>query len=257
MDQLQEKIISQLQKIPGKVSFYYKELTGDGALSFRAGESLMAASVIKLPILAAVFQAFEDGVLSPGQSYTLREEDKKPSCGCLNRLHAGLPLTVTDLCNLMIILSDNTATNILIGLLGMEKINAWMDEQGFSDCRLNRLLFDEEASKRGIQNYVSAKSAGTMLERLYRGTLVSGPADEQMLAILKEQRLNGKIPFRFEEKLPIAHKTGEDSGITHDVGIVYGRHPFIVCFMGNEVKVPEFERFMQDTAFELFERLNG
>lgn len=91
-----------------------------------------------------------------------------------------------------------------------------------------------------------------MLEKLYQGFLVSPLADEAMLEILKEQRLNGKIPFHFVEKVPIAHKTGEDEGITHDVGIVYGPQPFILCCMGNEVHPPRYERFMQDIAWELY-----
>ncbi len=74
-----------------------------------------------------------------------------------------------------------------------------------------------------------------------------------MLRILKNQRLNGKISFFLHGRADIAHKTGEDDGITHDVGIVYAPQPFIVCFCGNEVEVPEFERFMQDVSLELMQ----
>lgn len=78
-----------------------------------------------------------------------------------------------------------------------------------------------------------------------------------MLTILKCQQLNGKIPFylkALEEEPEIAHKTGEDTGITHDVGIIFGREPFIVCFCGNETDTPRFERMMAEISLELFQR---
>lgn len=95
---------------------------------------------------------------------------------------------------------------------------------------LNRLLFDREASSRGIENYITAREAGLLLKRLYDGEAVSGPASEDMLSILKDQRLNGKIPFLLPHSVKIAHKTGEDDGITHDVGIVYARQP-VYCVL--------------------------
>ncbi len=76
---------------------------------------------------------------------------------------------------------------------------------------------------------------------------MSPEADAEMLGILKDQRLNGKMPF-FLHGLKIAHKTGEDDGITHDVGIVYADHPLILCFASNHTDVPAFERFIQDAA---------
>ena len=124
---------------------------------------------------------------------------------------------------------------------------------GAEKMTLNRLLFDREASSRGIENYITAREAGLLLKRLYDGEAVSGPASEDMLSILKDQRLNGKIPFLLPHSVKIAHKTGEDDGITHDVGIVYARQPFIVCFCGEHVSPPEFERAMQDITLMLYE----
>ncbi len=152
----------------------------------------------------------------------------------------------------MIILSDNSATNILIRLLGgMERINRDLESWGYKTLRVNRLLFDREASDRGIQNYVSAGEIGDILEKLYLGQMVDEESDQEMLEVLKEQRLNGKFPFGFAEKIPIAHKTGEDDGITHDVGILYTEQPFVLCCLGNETDCPAFNRFMQDVAWKL------
>ncbi len=251
-DALGQKIEQRLGEIPGRTSFYYKNLVTGQAFSVRADRPMMAASVIKLPIMVEVFRQMKAGELSRNQLYVLQEEDKRPSCGCLNRMHTGLNLTVQDLYNLMIILSDNSATNILIRLLGgMERINRDLKSCGYNTLQVNRLLFDREASDRGIQNYVSAGEIGDILEKLYLGSLVDEESDREMLEVLGEQRLNGKFPFAFAEKIPIAHKTGEDDGITHDVGILYAKQPFVLCCLGNETDCPVFNRFMQDVAWEL------
>lgn len=250
---MKEKLLEQMNKLEGKVSFIYKELNSQETISYQEDMKMKAASIIKIPIMVEVFRQIDSGMLNKDQTHQLKEEDKRPSCGALNRMHEGIELTIQDLCNLMIILSDNTATNILIELMGMEQINHSMDEMGLHITRLNRLLFDREASAKGIENYICASEIAGLLEKMYQGTLVSKEASAEMIDILKQQRLNGKIPFHFVEKIEVAHKTGEDDGITHDVGIVYGEVPFLVCFLGNEVNVPKYERFIQDTTLELFQ----
>ena len=90
---------------------------------------------------------------------------------------------------------------------------------------------------------------GLLLEKLYQGEVVSAEASAQMLDILKDQRLNGKLPFFLHTMgVPVAHKTGEDDGITHDVGIIYAKEPMVCCFVGEHVDVPGYERLMQDAA---------
>lgn len=243
-----------LQGIPGKLTVYYKNLVTEEILDHNGGVPMMAASVIKIPILVETFRQIRTGMLKKDQQYVLEETDKMPSCGCLNRMHAGMNLTVQDLYNLMIILSDNTATNILIKLLGgAETINDSLAEMGYRTCRVNRLLFDAEASARGIENYVSGAEIADMLEKMYRGELINEASSQEMLEILKSQRLNNKIPFDFQGCVPIAHKTGEDDGITHDVGIIFGSQPFVLCCLSNETDCPEFNRFIQKIAWFLYQ----
>lgn len=242
-----------LRGIPGKLTVYYKNLVTGETLNHKGEAPMMAASVIKIPILVETFRQIREGILKKDQLYVLREEDKMPSCGCLNRMHEGLNLTLQDLCNLMIILSDNTAANILIRLLGgTEVINGSLAKMGYQTCRVNRLLFDAEASDKGIENYVSGAEIGDMLEKMYLGTMIDKSSSKEMLEIMKSQRLKNKIPFYFQGCVPIAHKTGEDDGITHDAGIIYGSQPFILCCMGNETDCPLFNRFIQKLAWSLY-----
>ena len=242
-----------LKGIPGKLAVFCKNLVTGEILDYNGDIPMMAASVIKIPVLIETFRQIQAGMLKKDQLYVLEEGDKLPSCGCLNRMHAGLNLTVQDLYNLMIILSDNTAANILIRLLGgTEEINGSLAKMGYQTCRVNRLLFDSEASDKGIENYVSGREIGDMLEKMYRGKMIDRKSSEEMLEIMKSQRLKNKIPFYFQGCVPIAHKTGEDDGITHDVGIIFGSQPFILCCMSNETDCTRFNRFIQKLAWSLY-----
>lgn len=246
------KLMERIRSAPGNVAMYYRPLEGGCAQMYNADEPLLAASVIKLPIMVEAFRQFEAGLCAPEEKVVLREEDKLPSCGALNCLHAGLELTLMDLVRLMIVLSDNTATNLLIDRLGMANINATMVSMGMRQSVLRRKLFDSAGRAAGIENTVSAREIGALLEGLYGGTLVSPEASAQMLEILRNQKLNGKLPFYLKPRgVAVAHKTGEDDGITHDVGIIYTPQPFVLCMLSNETDVPAFERLIQDAAREL------
>ena len=242
----------RIKSFPGKVGFYCRYLDGDVVWTRDKDMPLIAASVIKLPIMVTAFRDISEGKLDPDEVVRIAPEMKKPSCGALTYLHDGLEVTVMDLITLMIILSDNTATNILIDRLTPAHVNATMDALGIPGVCLRRKLFEPELAAKGIQNTVTARGIGNLLERMAASTLLGKPDDDQMLCILLNQRLNGKLPFYLHgEGIRCAHKTGEDDGITHDAGIVYSRRPFVICMLSNEVDVPAFERLMQDTARQL------
>lgn len=241
--------MKRIKEAKGHVSLYYVPLDGGNTHTYNPDEALIAASVIKIPIMVEAFRQMECGMISADEKHVLLDGEKKPSCGVLNRLHEGLELTIMDLVELMIVLSDNTATNILIDRLGIENVNATLAGLGIERTVLRRKLFDREAKAKGLENTVTAREIGKLLEMMYRGTLVSEAASAKMLEILKAQRLNGKMPFYLHSRnVPVAHKTGEDDGITHDVGIVFSERPFVLCMLSNETDVPEFERLIQDAA---------
>ena len=252
-----DELLSRLESLPGKISCYYKDLVDGDSFSYNSAEPMHAASIIKLFIMVEAFRRFEAGSLDPKQKVAIRDHDRVPSCGALTYLHDGIEVTVIDLATLMIILSDNTATNVLIDLLGFAAINTTIHRLGYSETGLLRKMYDTEKSAKGIQNLITAEEAGDLLERLHRGEIVSVQASAQMLAILANQRLNSKLPFYLKPMQPtpkIAHKTGEDTGITHDVGVVYppAGHPFVLCFLGNGTDVCRFERFMSDSTLEIY-----
>ena len=239
----------QITRFPGDVGFYARYLDGGRLWAHNPDLPLIAASVIKIPIMATALRDIARGELDPDATVRIEPGMKMPSCGALTYMHDGLEVTVLDLVTLMIILSDNTATNILIDRLTPARVNATMAALDIPGICLRRRLFEPELSARGIQNTVTARGIGLMLERMAAGTLLGKREDDKMLDILGNQRLNGKLPFYLHSRgIKCAHKTGEDDGITHDVGIVYADRPFVICMLSNNVEVPAFERLMQDTA---------
>lgn len=250
-----DEITEKLKILPGQISFYYKNLETREVFGYQEDQIMTAASVIKLFVMTEAFARIIQGRLTEHALITVKKEDCVPSCGALTYLHEGIQVTVMDLITLMIIFSDNTATNILIDMLGIEEINDTVRKLGYQDTRLRRKMFDLERAGAGIQNSITAKETGRLLEAMYDGSLISPEAGGKMLAIMKRQQLNGKIPFYLKalaEKTEIAHKTGEDAGITHDVGIIYAKQPFIVCFCGNATDTPEFERVMAEISRDLY-----
>ncbi|MBE7719054.1 MAG: serine hydrolase [Lacrimispora celerecrescens] len=256
---MKDEIIEKLERLPGKISFLYENLeTGDG-FSYHQQEPMMAASVIKMFVMAAAFEKEKRGTFSMDEMFSVKKEDRVPSCGALTYLHDGILVTGMDLVTLMIIFSDNTATNVLIDILGMEEINEIIRGLGFRQTLLQRKMYDMERSGRGIQNYITAHETGRLLKMMYNGVLIDRQSSKTMISILKNQQLCSKIPFYLQalsESPEIAHKTGEDTGITHDVGIVYGKEPFLVCFCGNETDTPAFERVMAEVSLDLYKETN-
>lgn len=242
-------IEEMLRRLPGRIGLYYCCPDSGEQYAYHADEPMVAASVIKLPIMVEAFRQMEAGIISREEPVTIRREDKLPSCGALAYLHEGLTVTLGDLVTLMVILSDNTATNLLIDRLGMEAVNRTIDELGLTGTRLNRKLFQPELSARGVENYVTAADMGRLLLMMMRGEAVSREASREMMTLLGNQRLNGKIPFYLHSRgIPVAHKTGEDDGITHDVGVIFDDEPKVLCFLSNRTVVPQAERTMQEIA---------
>ncbi|MBE5769194.1 MAG: serine hydrolase [Clostridiales bacterium] len=242
-------ILEKAAALPGKIGVYVLDTVTGEEGAYQADLPLQSASVIKIPVMVEAFRRFASGELDENEVVTIRPEHKKPSCGALTYLHDGLQVTLLDLVTLMIIVSDNTATNLMIDRLGIDAINATSESLGLTGTRVNRRLYEPELSRRGVQNYVSAADMGKVLQGLLKGEIISEEASLRMLNILKDQRLNGKMPFFLHDKgIRCAHKTGEDDGITHDVGVIFAEHPVIFCFLSNETDVPLAERALQDMA---------
>lgn len=248
--QVLETISREMETIPGHTGLYYKNLVTGFEYGVRAEETFLAASVIKFPILLHVLDRAARGEISLSDKLTVENWEKVPSCGGLNQFTDAVTADIRTLCRLMIVLSDNTATNKLIRFCGMEECNRAFREMGLKKTVLNRLLFDYEAAQRGFQNYICPKEIGMLLERLYRKEFVSPEASQYAVDILLDQQIGHKLEGKLTG-VPVAHKTGEDDGLSNDVGIVFAKEPFVICFAGHDTDVYRWEDLIRRAAFDL------
>ena len=112
----------------------------------------------------------------------------------------------------MIILSDNTATNVLIDRLGIDEINKTIKNLGLKNTILSRKMYDMESKKLGNENYFSLSDMAIILESIHNETLISQSVSKEIKTIMKEQQINHKIPYYIPEDVTILHKTGETDG---------------------------------------------
>lgn len=201
-----------------------------------------------------VLRQAREGRLDLNRRIRLEDDQRAESCGALAYLDGGLEPTIRDLYVLMIILSDNTATNILIDLVTMDSVNQTMRELGYRNIVLERKMMDLEALEAGLNNYVSPDEIGDILEKIYLGQLIDPDLSAEMVRVLKLQQVNYKLPYLIDDDVEIAHKTGENRGVSHDVGIVYSRRPFIFGFYSNNVNVIEAEEALRNIAYVLYVR---
>ena len=186
------------------------------------------------------------------QRLTVVQEDKMPSCGALTLFTGDVDVNIRTLCRLMIVLSDNTATNKLIRHCTIPGAGEGFKRMGLEKTVLRRLLFDAEASAAGIQNTVSPKEMGMLLEKLYRNQFVSPETCREALDTLLKQQVDHKLGGRLLGA-PIAHKTGEDWRLSNDVGIVFAPEPFVICFTGHDTDVYRWEDLMRRSTWELYQ----
>ena len=245
---MDEYVKRQLSSVPGHIGFYYKNLVTGETDGSRQTELFQAASVIKLPILAAILleEREHPGVLQ--ERLLVRDGDKVPGCGALQHISGTQAYDIESLCKLMITISDNTATNVLIRRFGIEFLNERFRVLGLQETKIFRFLFDTEAARQGKENLCQPKEIGSLLEEIYHGRCVSANASERMRAMLSQQQINHKIPSLLPPTVRVEHKTGEDEGITNDVGILYGREPCVLVLVSDETDVPAFEQVIRTVS---------
>lgn len=247
----QAEILSRLGRVPGDVGLYYKNLVTGASFGVREDDLFEAAGVIELPVYAAIMKLWREGRAARYERLLCREADKLPPCGALCFFTGALEVDVHTLCGLMISLSDNTATNLLLRRYGLDLLNEEFRQIGLERSHLERLLFDGDAAGRGLENRIAPREMGDLLEKIYRHEFLSEEISVELERLLLQQQINHKIPGYLPADIPVAHKTGEDDGITNDVGIVYAGEPFVLCCAANRTDVPEAERAIREIALQL------
>lgn len=192
--------------------------TPEPLYALHASQRFPAASLAKLPILLTVARQVAQGQLAWETRYEVPSAMRVTSDGVLTDLSPELRPTLSDLAYLMITISDNTASNILLDLAGMEQINAFMQELGLRITRLERRFMDFTARQQGRDNWTNAEEMARLLAYLCSE---SAPERERLLSILLRQNDYTILPSSWREEVPFAHKTGGLVGVMHDAGILY------------------------------------
>ena len=244
-------IAARVEGIPGHVGFYYKNLTTGLEFGVRENEPYLAASVIKLPLFLHILRQSAAGCFPMSQTLTVEDHEKMPSCGALNSFTGPVTADLETLCRLMITISDNTATNKLISFATIPGANEGFRAMGLTQTVLRRLLFDAEASAQGLENTVSPREMGMLLETLYRREFVSPEVSEHALEVLLKQQIDHKLDGKLCGEVPIAHKTGEDDRLSNDVGLFLCDQPFVLCFTGHDTDVYAWESLIRTAAYDL------
>jgi beta-lactamase class A len=248
-----QSIRDEIETLPGHLGFYYKNLVTGTEFAIREDEIYGAASIIKFPLFLHVLAECDKGNMSLDDRLVTEESDKVPSCGALNMFTGSVETDIRTLCRLMICISDNTATNRLIRHFGFEALEKGFSEMGLEKTRIRRRLFDASANAKGIRNAISPGELGRLLEKLYRGEFVSREVSDYAIEVLTEQQIGHKLGGKLGEDVVIAHKTGEDTNLSNDIGIVYADRPFVVCFTGHETDVYRWEDLMRRGAYDLYQ----
>ncbi len=238
--ELRDSILSVLARSEGDVGVAVENLKTGETVFVNEGMVFPSASTIKLVVLSQLMKETEEGRRRLQDVLELRDEAKVGGDGILKELDAGHRFTLRELAALMIVLSDNTAANILIDLMGMEAVNRRAAEMDLGRTRLQRRMMDAEARKAGRENFTSAADMHRFLKATYEGRNVSPDKSARMLEILKRQQVTGRLDLYLpldDEGIVLAHKTGDLERLEHDVGIVYLRKcEYIVCVLTKETK---------------------
>jgi beta-lactamase class A len=228
---LPAEIQSAIDQFKGQLYFAAKNLKTGETLGHRPDEKVQTASVIKVPILVELFSVVKDHRLSLEDVVAVTDANRVQGSGILRDMSNGLHLTLQDVATLMIILSDNTAANILIDKLGVAAVNARMRQIGLEQTTLYKKVFKpatdpvpEEQAKWGL-GVTTPREMMSLMEKIYRKEIVDPASCDAMIAILKQQRDRDHVPrYLFGpawEKMLIANKTGALDRVRNDVALVF------------------------------------
>lgn len=230
--ELTDALENKSRLFQGDAGIVIEDLKTGWQFSLNKDKLFPSASIVKIPIMAACFQAVYEGRLDLKEKMVLKLSDKTTGSGILKNVSPGTEIPVEKLIEIMIAYSDNTAANILIERLGFEYLNDYFKRSGLKNTNLSRKMMDFQFRKKGVENYTSAADISNLLEKFYQRKFLSRKVSEKCLSMLLRQKVNDRIPKRLPEDCQVAHKTGLERNICHDAGIVFTQQgDFLICVL--------------------------
>ena len=218
---------SGLASFPGEAGAFACDDRGTELFAERADEVFPSASVIKLPLVMALYADAARGEVDLDER--VRVGERVDGSGVLRHMGDVEAVSLRDLAMLSIIVSDNTATNLLVNRLGLERVNERMREWGCPESRFARKMYDFDAARCGKENLMTARETASLLLRLLRGDCGDRATSDAVLAILGECQDSTMLARYLPYDAKLAHKTGTLDESRNDAAIVRGEGPVVVA----------------------------
>lgn len=240
---VQSQIESRIAASHADVAVAFRTLDGKTELFYRADDSFHAASTMKVPVMIELFHQVEEGKLHLNDKIPIHIEFHSIVDDSLYKLDpaddselllydaAGETRTVSELCDQMITVSSNLATNLLMERLGVENIQTTTRALHANGMNVLRGVEDNKAFEKGLNNTTTARALQILMTAIADGKAVDAHSSEEMIQILEHQKFNEGIPAGLPEGMRVAHKTGEITKIHHDAAIVYAPRPFVLVIL--------------------------
>jgi beta-lactamase class A len=253
------KVVAAIQarvaKSGADVGIAFETLDGRLTWSSRGDDVFHAASTMKIPVMIELFHQVREGKVKLSDPLPVKNEfhslvdgsvfTLKPADDSETDLYkaVGQTRTLDQLCDLMVTVSSNFATNLLIQKFGIDNVRATVTSLHANGMDIKRGVEDQKAFDKGLNNTTTAHGLATLLVAIANGKAVDADSSAKMVEILERQKFNEGIPAGVPANIRVAHKTGEITKIHHDAGIVYAERPFVIV-----VLVRGIEDFKQSSA---------
>jgi beta-lactamase class A len=225
------------------VGVSFRTLDGKSEWEFQSDQFFHAASTMKVPVMIELFRQQKEGMLDLSDSLPIHNEFHSIVDGSIFKLDPaedseadlykaeGQTRTINQLCDLMITVSSNLATNLIIQKLGIANIRSTVSALGATGMQVLRGVEDQKAFDKSLNNTTTARGLQVLLTAIAQGKAVSTEASGQMIEILERQKFNEGIPAGLPAGTRVAHKTGEITKIHHDAAIVFAPRPFVLVIL--------------------------
>jgi beta-lactamase class A len=257
---LETSITDTDRSLDGVMGVAIVDLTDNHQYLLHADDVYPQASSIKIAVLAELYRQSQQGKLKLTDSYTVNASDLVPDSDIMGGLTPGVTkLTLRDVATMMVAVSDNSATNVLIDRVGMDNVNALMTSLGLKHTLLRRKMMDLKAAGEGRENVSTPKEMSTLLEQIYHGKVLNKEMTDDFFKVLSTHK-DSWIPRYLPEGLKMANKPGALEGVRNDSGVIFVENrPYIICvmttYLRRESDGEEAIARVSQAAYRMFDRL--
>lgn len=231
----QKEIYELLSKFSGTIGLYIENITTGETFKINPDKVFPCASVIKIPMLGLLLKDVNEGKLIWQKPYKIADNNRVAGTGILSQLESTYDPTLASMALLMITLSDNTATNEIMDMIGIDRMNDFYKQMGYKYISLQRKMLDFVAIKQGRNNYMCAGEAGDIVAKIAKRDFISHDISQTIEEMMSKQQCRNKLPALLpavesyasneekshvpEGKVLVANKTGDLYDKQHDIGI--------------------------------------